>query len=437
MESVLTSPKSNFLFGHLLKMRKDPLNFYLDCARNYGEYVNLKFAYNSVVLLSNVEHVKFVLKNNELFKKPKSVVNQNKRLLGNGLIVNEDENWIKQRRFIQPVFKHDKIPYYADVMVNLTEEHIDNWKDNEIRNIVPDIMKLTLSIIGKTMFDCKVGDKADLIGKSLEKVMDYFYKGIPTFIPTLKNHRYNKAISDLDAVIFEIIDYKRKTNNKSGEDLLSMLLNSHDDNNEMMTAEQVRDEIMTFLIVGHDSTAEIILWCIYLLSEYPIVEKKVYEEIEMVTKDGKFSFSDIPSLVYTNKVIKETLRLYPPAWVLSRVAMKDTKIGQYEVDEGTNILISPWVLHRLESNFVDAETFNPDRWDNTKIDKMGAYLPFGLGPRQCIGQSFAMMELILVLVTILKRFKLKRTESSTLNPIPMMALRVGDTLNVRVSSRSN
>jgi cytochrome P450 len=423
-------PKGNFLTGNLSEFRRDPLGFLTTCAREYGPIVRLRFGRMRVYLVNEPDYIKKVLVDNHRnFIKAKPL-RAHRRILGDGLLTSDGDSWVRQRRFAQPAFHRKKIADYGETMVSYTEQMLSRWKEGNVFDIHEEVKSLTLAIVGKTLFNTDVADEANALGSALKSVMQKHEarRGlsglVPQAIPTPANIRYERAIRNLNRIIYRIIRRRRTTGEDSG-DLLSMLLHARDEDGSKMTDEQLRDEAMSLFLGGYDTPALAVSWILYLLSQNRRVENKLMNELETVLDGRAPNVDDLPQLCYTDMIIKEGMRLYPPAWNINREAIEDCEIGGYHVPSGTLLIMSQWVIHRDERFFSNPAEFIPERWQDSSIRRLPeyAYFPFGGGPRTCIGNSYAMMETPLIVSTILKRFRLALVPGFPVIPWPSLTLR--------------
>jgi cytochrome P450 len=435
-------PKGNFLLGHMLQVVREPLDFPVRCAREYGDAVRLRFGRMVIYLLSHPEHIELVLRGNHRnFRKDKGT-----RLLsgalGQGLLTSEGETWRRQRQLAQPAFQLDQIQKYGAVMVSYTERLLQGWKAGEARDVHADMMRLTLDIVARTLFGTSVEGKAEVVGGALDVLMT-FYAGMMAWFPWLQwlptpgNLRFRRAVRDLDAVIYETIT-RRRTEGPGGEDLLSRLLTLRDESGQGMTDRQLRDEVVTLFLAGHETTALTLSYCFYLLATHPEAEARLSAELAEVLRGRPPASADVPRLRYAEWVVKESMRLYPPAPSIGREAINDCEIGGYHVPEGTQIGLMQWIVHRDPRWFDDPEAFKPERWDNDLARRLprGAYFPFGDGPRICIGNHFAMMESVLILATVLQRYRLELAPGYRLELFPSITLRPKHGVHVVVRERA-
>jgi cytochrome P450 len=367
-----------------------------------------------------------------------------RRTLGNGLLTSEGDFWRAQRKLAQPAFHRDRIVRYAGVMVDLTERMLDSWKDGQVRDAQDDMMRLTLEIVAKTLFDAEISGASADASAAMETLMTSFNTRIgrlipiPDWIPTPTNLRVGHAVQRLDRIILSMIAERRRSGEDRG-DLLSMLLHARDeDNGRRMDDRQLRDEVMTLFMAGHETTANTLAWVWYLLANHPHVETRLHEELDEVL-DGRRrpALADLPKLGYTRMIVTETLRLYPTVWMVGREAIELVELGGCQIPAGVTVFMPQWVIHHDSRWFDDPELFRPERWANGLQDKLHryAYFPFGGGPRICIGNNFALMEATLLLATIAQRRRLRLAAGADVIPFPSMTLRPAHGVKVVVSSR--
>jgi cytochrome P450 len=411
-------PQGNYLVGSLLDYARDPLDFMARCSQEYGDIVRLHLASLPLYLLSHPDHAEYVLvKNNRNFIKSR-YFRRELSFLGQGLLNSEGELWRRQRRLAQPAFHKRRVGAYGQVMVSHAGQMLATWRNGEVRDVHQEIRRLTLGIVAEVLFGAEK-DKAEEVGEVLGWLDKYTNRleeqgsaMVVRFLlgnfPTPNNLRFRKGIRRLDRIIYSLID-ERRENGKDTGDLLSMLLRFQEEGGGGISDKQLRDEVLTLLLAGHETTALALSWTLYLLYQHPEVEAKLLEELQEVLGDRTPIIDDLPRLTYAEMVIKESTRLYPPAWGVSRETIEECEIGGYRVPAGTQLLIFLWAMHRDPRQFQDPEAFDPGRWESSLAKRVPkyAYLPFGAGPRICIGGSFAMAEAILLLATIAREFRLE------------------------------
>ncbi|HZG50991.1 MAG TPA: cytochrome P450, partial [Pyrinomonadaceae bacterium] len=357
-----------------------------------------------------------------------------KRLLGEGLLTSEGEYHRRQRRLAQPAFHRKRIDSYGALMVEYAARDSDRWQDGETRDIAHEMMRLTLAIVGKTLFDADVESEADEIGGALTQILELFqmlllpYSEYLERLPLPANRRFTRARAALDAVIYRIIEERRASGTDRG-DLLSMLLVAQDEEDSAsggMSDEQLRDEVMTIFLAGHETTANALAWTWYLLAQNPEAEARLHAELDAVLEGGRLpTVEDLPRLRYTEMVLAESMRLYPPAWVIGRLAIKDYAVGGAVAEKGALVLLSQYVMHRDARFFPDPLRFDPERWtpEAKESRPQYSYFPFGGGARRCIGEGFAWMEGTLLVAAIARRWRMRLVSGHAVVPHPRITLR--------------
>ena len=337
--------------------------------------------------------------------------------------------WLRQRRLSQPAFHRERIASYANIMTGYAEQLVANWENGEIRDIHQEMMRLTLRIVIRALFNTESGE-IGTISTAMNVLMRsstgirLLLPPIARYLPTPGMVLFRRSVRQLDETVYRIIATRRSNETGSG-DLLSMLMQVRDEDGSRMTDKQLRDEVMTFLLAGHETTALALSWTWHLLGQHPKVEQQLHAELDRVLEGRAPAVSDLPMLTYAERVIKESMRLYPPAWSLARTVIKEFEIGGYRIPAGANVVMSQWIMQRDPRYFSDPDKFDPDRWLLEKSQKLPrfAYFPFGGGARQCIGGSFAMMEAVLLLATIAQRFQFKAAPGHPVTAIPSFTLR--------------
>jgi len=417
----------------LLAFRRDPLKFLTRIAREHGDIVHFRMGPQHVLMLNHPDLIKDVLVTRaDHFHKGRTL-QRAKRLLGEGLLTSEGEHHRRQRRLAQPAFHRKRVESYGAVMVDYAALTASRWHDGETLDITHEMMRLTLSIVGKTLFDTEVESEADEVGGALTQILELFqmlllpYSEYLEKLPLPANRRFLRARAKLDAVIYRIINERRASGTDRG-DLLSMLLLAQDEEGDMggMTDEQLRDEALTIFLAGHETTANALSWTWYLLSQNPEAEARLHAELDAVLQDGRLpTVEDLPGLRYTEMVLAESMRLYPPAWVVGRLAIKDYAVGDYVAEPGTLILISQYVMHRDSRFFPEPLRFDPERFapEAKEARPAYAYFPFGGGARRCIGEGFAWMEGTLLIAAIARRWRMRLVPGHAVVAHPRITLR--------------
>jgi cytochrome P450 len=441
--NVPPGPRGDFLFGNTFAYTRDPIGFLSRAARQYGDIVRLRLGNLTTYLLVNPEHIDYVLHSHaDSFMKDR-LTRWLIPLVGQGLLTSEGEFWRRQRRLAQPAFPRQQIERYATVMVDHTERMLATWQDGQVRDIHQDMMRQTLGIVAKTLLGADLGGEAARVGESLEIVMNYFMSpmrwfGIRESVPLPSTQRYRRAIQQIDDLVYGIIRQRRASGEDPG-DLLSRLLAARDEHGNGMTDPQLRDEAVTLVLAGHETTALVLFYTFCLLARSPEAEQRLSSELRDVLAGRAPTAGDVPNLRYTEWVIREAMRLYPPAWAIAREALVDCEIGNYHVPKGTQMYLPQWLVHRDGRWFEDPESFRPERWDNDLIKRLPrcAYFPFGGGPRICIGNHFAMMEAVLILATIAGRYRLSMQAGQSLELLPSVTLRPRHAVGMRLHARDH
>jgi cytochrome P450 len=422
-------PDSDSWTGSFGKYSRDPLAFLPDAVRTYGDVVGLRFFTYRIYFLNHPDAIEDVLVNQARKFVKGRVLQKNKRLFGAGLLTSEGEFWLRQRRLSQPAFHRARIATYAEAMVDYAAKLASSWKDGERRDIHTEMMRLTLQIVGKTLFGIELDREVQEVGHALEALMELnsnFRRLImvPAWLPTPTNIKAEMAIRRLDKIIYRIIAERRASRLDNG-DLLSMLLRAQDDDGSRMTDEQLRDEALTLFLAGHETTAVALSWTWWLLAQHPEVEKKLHAELNSILAGRNPTIEDLPALRYTERIVTESMRLYPPAWGMARLALEDVEVAGYPLEKGWGVSFAQWIVHRDPRWYESPEEFRPERWEGDLAKRIPryAYFPFGGGSRQCIGNSFAMMETTLVLATIAQRFRFKLVPEHPVVPIASITLR--------------
>jgi cytochrome P450 len=436
-------PRGNFLLGSTFAYMRDQIGFLTRAVRDHGDVVRLRLGNLTTYVLVNPEHIEYVLRTHaDNFVKDK-LTRWLIPLVGEGLLTSEGELWRRQRRLAQPAFQRQQIERYAAVMVQHTERMLATWHSGEIRDVHEAMMRLTLGIVAKTLFDTDVAAEAEAVGESLDIVTRYFMSpmrwfGIRERLPLPSTLRYRHAIRRIDDLIYGIIRGRRQSGHDPG-DLLARLLAARDEDGSAMSDKQLRDEAVTLILAGHETTALVLTYAFNLLARTPEADRLLTAELSEVLSGRAPTAADVPDLRYTEWVVRETMRLYPPAWAIAREALGDCEIGGYFVPKGTQVFMIQWLVHRDARWFHDPETFRPQRWDSDLIKHLprGTYFPFGGGPRICIGNHFAMMEAVLLLATIAQRYHPGLTSEKPLEVVPAVTLRPRHGLQMRLEPRDH
>ena len=385
------------------------------------EFGQARLFFHNFVLVNEPDFIEHILvTNHQNYIKGQLTRQILQPALGNSLLISEGDFWRRQRRIMAPAFHHQHLAQAADVMVRRARQRVGRWRPpcerGERLDIAREMMSLTMEIVAEALFSSEIANSIDELGRAVTTLIASLgtpnpldILGFPEWFPRWRSHRTRWALARLDKTIYDIITTRRGTHEVSG-DLLSLLLSARDEaTGEGMTDTQLRDEVITFFAAGHETTALGLTWTLYLLSRHPDIECALHDEVDRVLASGQATFADLEALPYTRMVIQEAMRLFPPVFSLSRVALADDKVGKHSIRAGSVVAISPYVTHRNPRLWKEPLRFDPERFtpDRIKTRHRFAYLPFGGGPRICIGRGFAMAEACLVLATIARAYRLR------------------------------
>ena len=439
-------PKGRFLLGSLVEMSRDWLGFYQRCADEYGDVVRVHLAHVPVFLVVHPRDIETVLVTNAANFTKSADYRALARVLGKGLLTSEGDFWQRQRGLIQPAFHRQNILAYAKVMTAATGRMLESWKNGGERNVHEDMMRVTLEIVAQCLYGAEISGQAARVGKAMEAVTERFVTNasqallFPFDIPVFLAWREWRAIRDLNKIIGGIIR-ERRSSNQAREDLLDMLLRARDADGKPMSDAQLRNEVMTLFLAGHETTAIALSWACCLIAQNEEIEAKLAEELRTVLGGRAPTPDDLPRLRYTEMVLKETLRLYPAVWGIGRRAVAECELGGYRVPAGTNIFILQWRTQRDARFFPEPERFDPERWaeDPVRSGKIPrfAYFPFGGGPRVCVGASFAMMEATLLLAMVQQKYHLELVPGHPIELFATVTLRPKHGIRVIAKHRTS
>src|SRR5438445_5449453 len=410
-------------------LNNNPLEYFTKVAREYGDVAGLRVLNFKTVFINHPSLIEEVLVTNARKYSKGRVLRANRHVFGEGLLTSEGDFWLRQRRLAQPACHRGLLAANAATMEDYTERMVEGWRGGEERDAHQEMMRLTLEIVAKTLFDADVERDAQVVGKSLELLLEIganFRRTIfvPHWLPTPTNLRVRREVKQIEKIIYRIIAERRASGRDTG-DLLSMLLAAQDEDGSQMTDQQLRDEVITLFLAGHETTAIALSWTCWLLAQHPRAEAKLQSELNAVLGGRAPNVADLPRLSYLDRVLTESMRLYPPAWGMARLALDDVEIGGYHIPKGSGVSLAQWVVHRDPRWYDNPEEFRPERWENDLVKRLPrfAYFPFGGGPRMCIGNNFALMEAALLLGTIAQRFRLRIVPGHPVVPLPSITLR--------------
>jgi cytochrome P450 len=415
--------KPPFFTGGVRELVRSPHRFFLNLTREYGDIVQYRLAPEPAYLINHPDFVKQVLVSNGRYYNKETHLNKNmlQVLTGQGLLTSENPLWRQQRRLIQPAFHQKNLAKFASLMREATRQMLARLEGYAARNepfdIANEMMQLTLNIVSRALFGYDIDRQAGLVGQALNRLIE---------LAKPKRHHSQEMIKVLDQVVYMIIQQRRQQPHDEQLDLLDMLIHArYEESGEGMGDQQIRDEVMSLLVAGHETTANTLSWLWYLLGQHPEVVARIEAELDSVLDGRVPAVGDFPRLQYSNKVIKESMRLYPSAWSISRCALADDEIGGYHIPRGAIVALSPYTLHRHLAFWPEPEKFDPERFTPEQEAERHryAYIPFGAGARKCIGDQMALMESIIILPMTLQKFRLQLVPDHPIEEHAVVTLR--------------
>ncbi len=428
-------PRGKILSGSLFDAWRDPLGLFLRGTREHGDLVCFRFAWLKYYLLADAAAAHHVLVENAKSYHKSPNYQGLKVMLGQGLLTSEGELWRRQRKLAQPAFHRESLKSFADSMVESTEHMLERWPPQAggVFDLHAEMMRLTFRIVGKTLLGADLEADAKDFGEALNvglKWANEYVESVvrlPPWVPTPNNLRFRKAQRVIESVVRRVVEERRKQAEPK-RDLLGMLMAAQDETSgEGMSDRQLMDELLTITLAGHETTANALSFAFYLMASHPDVASRAREEARAVLGDRAPALGDLPAMPYIKAVIEETMRLYPPAWVVERFSLEQDEVGSYTIPKGSIVAVSPYALHRNPRYFPEPERFDPTRFlEPDPARPKLAYMPFGGGPRFCIGNAFAMMEMQLIVPMVLARFELALEPGFELELDPSVTLRPAD-----------
>ncbi|RKG93601.1 cytochrome P450 [Corallococcus terminator] len=446
---IPTGPRGHLLMGVLPQVRRDILGFLSAIHREYGDVVSYRLGPIKSHLIAHPDGVRHVLQDHvKNYTKDHLSYRMGKWITGNGLLTSQGDFWLRQRRLAQPAFHRQRIAGMAAQMIQSTEAMLQRWDASAAQGtpvgITEEMMRLSLGIVGEALFGTSVEDQTARVGAAFNElsrqIAERFrsFNMLPPVLPTRNDRAFRAARTTLKETVQGIIATRRQRPEDTG-DLLSMLMAARDeDTGTGMTDAQLGDEVLTMLLAGHETTATTLSWVFGLLAKHPDVEARLHAEVDAVLAGRAPTVEDVPKLGYTRQVVEEAMRLYPAAVIFSRTVMEDDVIGGFKIPKGTAVDVSPYVTHRHPDFWEEPDLFRPERFAPEAAAKRHrfAWFPFSGGPRQCIGNSFAMMESQLVLATVAQRYQLREAPGFTLQPESHLSLRPFGGLPMHLERRS-
>lgn len=443
--AIPTMPGALPGLGHLHRFARDPLSFFTAMARR-GDLVAWRLGPQRNVFLNDPDEIRRVLLAVEkTFSMEADSGYAFTLFAGNGIITTTGEVWRRQRKMMQPGMHPRRIAGHAATMVDLTEQMLLDWRDDQIRDVRTDMLALTQRIAARTLFGADVSGEAATVGRALDvasREIGAEFRGVTLFLPpalpTPGRRRLTAAIGEIEQVLSRIIRERRATTGQRPDDMLTMLIDARDEDGRPMSDRRLRDETMTLYIAGHETTGNTLTWAHTLLARHPEAHERMTAEVDEIVGDRTPGMEDYGRLKYTEAVVKETLRLYPPAWLLPVKAVTDVEVAGHTVPAGTSVWMSQWATHRDGRWFPAPTAFRPERFlgDAAATIPPYAWFPFGGGPHVCLGSRFALVEAVLVLATIARRYRLALTTSAEITPQPLLTLQPGRDVLVRLTRRS-
>lgn len=431
---IAPGPPGGMLLGNLQEFRQDVLRLVTESTATYGDIVRCRLGPKVIHLLNHPRHVEYVLQRRAAnYDKDTRSSAMIKTITGDSLLTCNGEFWKRQRRMDQPAFHHKQIAGFAETMTTATAGMLDTWKarspGDAPLDIASEMSRLTYTIVGRTLFSFDTGTDAGEVEKAMRVMLPHIFGRLgniintPTWFPSPANRRFRRALGDVDEVVFRIIAEHRRACEEGGppSDLLGMLMAVRDpETGDGLSDSQLRNETMTFLLAGHETTANSLAWIFHLLSRNPDVERELHEEARTVLGDRTPALQDVANLSLTKRVIQEAMRLFPPIWIIERHVIEEDVVDGFVIPAGSAVVISPYALHRHPDYWERPDEFDPSRFEKPAPD---AYIPFGAGPRFCIGKEFAMLEAHLITAMVARDFQLRQVPGHPVEPQPDITLR--------------
>ncbi|MBD3638570.1 MAG: cytochrome P450 [Crocinitomicaceae bacterium] len=437
-------PKGLPISGHFKYFRTDPIQFMLNTADTYEDIALFKLFNKKIYFINHPDYIEHVLQKNYKNYHKSPGYKPIQLLGGMGIFTTDGEEWLRRRKFYQPAFTNSSIQSYTSTVVDNSNIMLGDWDKQANKgqkvNVSMEMTKITMSIISETLFSLRIEFGTEL-WENTSYALSWLGKRVlktpfvmPVKWPSKQNRKFHAAIASLDKLVYDIISSKEEKN-ENPEDLLSRFMNPEDEKLKPFTAKELRDEVMTIFIAGHETSANVLAWAFYKLASLPDIQEKVYQEVSALG-DKELKFEDMHDLPYTIQVLSETMRMYPPVWHMGRMNLEEDEIGGYVIPKGSHVRLSPLALHRSKNYWDDPHTFNPDRFETEKAKQQTpfTYIPFGAGPRLCAGRNFAMMEMVLILAKTIRQYKLSYS-GPEVEMAPLMTLRSKGDIFLDISQR--
>lgn len=435
------------LLGNLSEMATDPLEFLTRCQRQCGDVARIRLGWQTIHLLSHPEHIGAVFANREgHYRKRRVEFRALGVLIGRGLLTTDGDLWKGQRKMMQPLFTWQALARYGPDMTSLTAKLVDRWrplaKAGTAVDVAAGMTDLTLAVVAKTLLGTDFNETTRELKEAIVFGIEYADSfdsliTLPPWVPTPRNRRFAQAKGLLDSVVYGMIDRRRQRLDE-GHDLLSVLVRATDEDTGVgMTNEMLRDQVMTIFLAGHETTAQSLSWLLYLLGQHPEIQEAVRAEVDRVLGGRTPTFDDLANMEFTKQTIQESMRLYPAVWAMGREVVKTHEVGGFQLDAGTEVFFSQWVMHRHPDWWDEPEKFDPDRFSSARSvgRSLGTYFPFGGGNRVCIGQTFAMTEMQLIVPMLLQAFRFELVPDQRVMPKTSITLRPANGILMRLVER--
>ncbi|HEU5475360.1 MAG TPA: cytochrome P450 [Actinophytocola sp.] len=439
-------PPRRATLGLLRKLKNDRLALMSQARAEYGDAVRVVIGPKTLYIFNHPDHAKRVLADNAANYHKGIGYIESKRALGDGLLTSEGELWRKQRRTIQPVFQHKRIAAQADVIVEEAAKLVARLgaaQGGTPVDVLEEVTGLTLGVLGRTLLDADLG-AYESIGHSFEAVQDQAMFDmetmgmVPAWVPHAKQRQFRTARADLTRIVELLVAERTANPRPAADDVLSRLITSTAEETDPRVAQaRMRDELITLLLAGHETTASTIGWTLFLVNQHPEVGEALHAEAVEVLGDRRPGYPDLAKFRYTAMVLNEVMRLFPPVWILTRKAVDADEVGGFHVPAGSDVLICPYTLHRHPDFWTEPDRFDPERFDPDRTTNRPryAYIPFGAGPRFCVGNHLGLMEATFVIAMLFRDLRLATVAGHTVTPEPMLSLRLGGGLPVTVQHR--
>ena len=439
-ESIPVAPHPLPVLGHLAQLVRKPLST-LSSLVQYGDVVRLRAGLTDVVVVCDPSLTTQVLRNDKVFDKGGFLNERAREVVGDGVATCPYDHHRRQRRLVQPAFHQSRLPGYAEVMVDQADAVVGGWRDGQAIDVLPEMMQISTRVMLVTMFsDALLPGVVDQAVADIRHVVNGVGRRMfspPLFdrLPTRGKRRHYEAIARLRGMARAVVEARRGSGDDV-DDLLSLLLQSQDVDDSRFSDVEIADQAVTFFITGSETVASTLAWALNELVTQPDIQRRVQEEVDRVVGAGPVRYEHLPELELTELVIIETLRLRSPSWIFTRITRTDVELGGYHIPAGTTVVYSHHLLHHREDLHVDPERFDPSRWDGASTTRNDTYIPFGGGPRKCIGDNFAMAEAIIVLASVLARWRVTSTPDRDLRPV-LSAVMKPRMLRLRVAARDS